>query len=132
MIDERIAAAIRERVDEQGKLACAAAFRIARELEVEPLAVGKTADRLDVRLNRCQLGLFGYGPKERGEHKIVEPASEVDPALSQAMQERVHDGRLSCEVAWEIAAGMRIPKMKVSAAAETLGIKIVDCQLGAF
>lgn len=41
-----------------GKLPCAVAFKIARELKVSPREVGETADRLGIRVNKCQLGCF--------------------------------------------------------------------------
>lgn len=53
--DAKIAAAIRGQAQE-GKLRCAAAFRIAEELDMTPLAVGQTADALEVRLARCNWG----------------------------------------------------------------------------
>ncbi len=129
---ETIAAAIRERLDREGMLSCAAAFRIAEELEVQPLDVGRTADEIGVRLNRCQLGLFGYGPKAEGRHKIVQPAEAVEPGLAQAIRDNLVEGKLPCRAAWEIASALRVSKMDVSAAAEALGIKIAHCQLGAF
>jgi len=129
---EPIAEAIREHLDREGMLPCATAFRIARELGVEPLEVGQTADALGIRLNRCQLGLFGYGPKAEGRHKIVQPAETVEPGLAQAIRDNLVEGKLSCRAAWDIASALRIPKMDVSAAAEALGIKITRCQLGAF
>ncbi|HID89827.1 MAG TPA: hypothetical protein EYP52_09005, partial [Anaerolineae bacterium] len=99
---------------------------------LEPLEVGQTADALGIRLNRCQLGLFGYGPKAEGRHKIVQPAETVEPGLAQAIRDNLVEGKLPCRAAWDIASALRIPKMDVSAAAEALGIKITRCQLGAF
>jgi len=131
-VPEPLAKAIRDRLDEEGMLSCARAFRIAEELEVEPLEVGQAADALEIRLNRCQLGLFGYGPKAEGRHKIVRPMERVEPGLAQAIQDSLVEGKLPCRVAWEIASALRIPKMDVAAAAEALGVKIVRCQLGAF
>ncbi len=131
-MDERIADAIRRHLDTEGMLSCAAAFRVAEELGVEPLEVGRAADEMGVRLNRCQLGLFGYGPKVEGRHKIVRPAETVEPGLAQAIHDGLTEGRLPCRVAWEIAGTLGIPRMDVSAAAEALGIRIARCQLGAF
>ncbi len=131
-MDERIAEAIRRHLDSEGMLPCAAAFRVVEELGVEPLAVGQTADEMGVRLNRCQLGLFGYGPKAEGRHKVVQPAPVVEPELAQAIHDRLQEGRLACLAAWEIAEEMGIPRMTVSTAAEALEIRIIRCQLGAF
>jgi len=81
-----------------------------------------------VRLARCQLGLFGYGePKS-----VVTPAEAVAPELERAIQEGLILGRLPCAVAWAIAARFEMPKLHVANAAERLGVRIWECQLGAF
>jgi hypothetical protein len=126
-MDEGVAAAVRERVRD-GELRCAEAFRIAEELGVAPLAVGRAADDLDVRLMRCQLGLFGHGAQKR----ITEPVDEVPPELAQAIREGLIAGRLPCAVAWAIAARFGMPKLHVANAAEGLDVRIGQCQLGAF
>lgn len=132
-MNETITRAIRQHVGADGKLTCAAAFRAAEELGVSPELVGQAADEAGIRLSRCQLGLFGYGPKATGQHKIVTAMENVPPALEQAIREKLdEEGKLPCATAWELASSMQIAKMEVAAAAETLGVKIVRCQLGAF
>ncbi len=126
-MNERIAAAIREQLHE-GMLRCAVAFRIAEELGVTLMEVGETADVLEVRLSRCQLGLFGYGEQK----SIVEPAEEIAPELEQAIREGLIEGRLPCTDAWAMADRFKMPKLHVANAAEKLGVRIKPCQLGAF
>jgi len=126
------AEALRCHLNKEGGLSCAAAFRAAQELGLEPWAVGRAADLLDIRLVGCQLGLFGYGPKSEGRHKVVKPAEEVSPDLAAAIYAGLEGGRLSCQAAWSIASRMGIAKIEVSAAAERLGVRIGRCQLGAF
>jgi hypothetical protein len=41
-----------------GKLPCAVAFQIAQELKVSPKEVGETANKLKLKVCKCQLGLF--------------------------------------------------------------------------
>ena len=41
-----------------GRLPCAVAFKIAKELKVSPRDVGDTANRLSVKISSCQLGCF--------------------------------------------------------------------------
>ncbi len=41
-----------------GKLPCAVAFGIAKELKVGPRDVGEAANRLSVKICNCQLGCF--------------------------------------------------------------------------
>jgi hypothetical protein len=132
VVENRLVDAILQSAGAENSLRCAAAFRIARGLDIDPLLVGEAADSLEVKLARCQLGLFGYGPKAEGKHKIVEPADAVSDDLAQAIERREEGGRLPCRAAWDIAADLGVPKKKVSAAAEAMGIKIVRCQLGAF
>ena len=110
------------------ELTCAKAFKIAGELDVSAAEVGKTADLLDMKLVKCQLGLFGYAP----EKKIVKPQAARNPKLESVIQDSLVEGALPCEKSWEIARNFDIPKMTVSAVCEQLQIKIRPCQLGAF
>jgi hypothetical protein len=126
-LDEKIAVAIRGKVQE-GKLGCVEAERIGAQIGVPLAEVGRTIDLLEIRMSGCQLGLFGYAP----EGKTVRPAKTVTPELEGAIRGRLAGGKLPCAAAWEIAAGLKIPRMKVSSACEVLKIRIKPCQLGAF
>jgi hypothetical protein len=112
---------------EEGRLTCAAAFGIAEKLNISASEVGKTLDLMNFRLNKCQLGLFGYSP----DRKIV-TAEEPSSELRQTIAAAAHDGRLSCKEVWEIAERMNLPKMSVGNACESMKIRIKPCQLGAF
>ena len=126
-VDPAVAREVKQRV-KSGEIACAAAFAAAKELGVPPEEIGFTADRLEIPITRCQLGLHGWGP----EKKRVRPAEEVSETLETAVRYRLEDGRLTCRSAWEIARELGIGKMEVASACEALGIKISACQLGAF
>jgi hypothetical protein len=125
--DPRIRAAVSEKAKE-GRLSCAAAFAVAKQLGVAPSSVGRTVDLMDYRLTHCQLGLFGYQP----EKKIVKPLETVDDDLAAAIRSAMAESRLSCKAAWEIADTLGLGKKTVSGACERLGVKIKPCQLGAF
>jgi len=112
----------------EGKLPCAVAFDMASRLGVSPDVVGRAADLLELRLVKCQLGLFGYRP----EKSIVKPSASVAPELEKAILAGLANDRLPCKTAWKIAKQFGIHKMKVSAACDAMGIKIRPCQLGAF
>jgi hypothetical protein len=111
-----------------GEIACAAAFQIADALGIPPAEVGKTIDLLEFRINKCQLGLFGYKPHK----KAVQPKQPANQEMEDALRKALVDGKLACSDAWRIARGFNVPKMSVSGACEALGIKIKPCQLGAF
>ena len=110
------------------KIPCAAAFEIAKTLQVSPDAVGMTADLMNFKLTRCQLGLFGYQPQK----KIVKHPDRIAEDLKNAITDQIVQGRLSCRRAWDIASDFKIEKMKVCGACEAMDIKIKNCQLGAF
>lgn len=110
------------------EISCAAAHRIAEDTKTPPLEVGVAVDCLEIRLTKCQLGLYGYRPHKR----IVKPAETVSNDLRDAIRESLVNGRLSCKAAWEIARDHGLSKMEVSSACEALKTKIFSCQLGAF
>lgn len=118
---------------EEGQLPCERAFELARRLQVTPLQVGQACDESDIRLSRCQLGLFGYGRKSEGKHKTVRALDSVPGEIESAIRAAAKkDGKVSCAAAWRIAAKLGVEKMTVSNAAEALGVRITPCQLGAF
>ena len=117
-----------QKTAKDNELSCAVAFQIAKDIQADPADIGKTADLLNIRLAKCQLGLFGYKP----EKKIVKPEPNVDPEIEESLRKELADGKLSCENAWAVASRHNIPKLKVGNICEALGIKIGKCQLGAF
>ncbi len=125
--DDMIKDEIGNRV-ENDELPCAVAFRIAKDLNVSPGEVGRTADLLNVRLMKCQMGLFGYKPVS----KIIKPNRNEDRALKDAIRDALANNRLPCKSAWEIASRFDVPKMTVSGVCEDMKIKMRPCQLGAF
>jgi hypothetical protein len=129
-LDERIAEEIRQAQKEE-KLSCAAGSRIAENLGVSMEEVGVTADLLEIKVEQCQLGLFGYG-RTKGKHSIIEPPESVPADLEKAIRDAVADERLPCLVAWNIADKHHLTKKAVCAAADRLGIKSSKCQLGVF
>jgi len=130
-VQDRLAESIRGQLDQEGRLSCVAAFQIAEGLELEPGDIGRAADTLRVKLNRCQLGLFGY-EFGGGRRKLVQAAAVVGAEMAQAIRYRLQGGVLSCGDAWAIASALQISKLDIAAAAEAMGIKISACQLGAF
>ena len=125
--DPAIKTAIVQRAAE-GEIACADAFDIAKALSVPVDSIGMVIDLLDIKLTNCQLGLFGYKPKK----KLLKSLNAADPDLKDAITEALAMERLSCSNAWVISAQFDVTKITVSSTCELLGIKISDCQLGAF
>ncbi len=127
--DPSAAEAVRVKAGPDG-VACASAFKVAADLDISPAEVGKTIDLLDLKLTRCQLGLFGYP----GQRMVFEPVTleSIPAGLKAAIAESLENGRLPCQGAWRIAERLGLKKMEVAAAADSMGVKIKPCQLGAF
>lgn len=128
--DGEIAKVIREKSPGY-ELPCAIAEKISKELKVSISEVGKTADLLGIKINKCQLGLFGWGNKPN-HGKDIHPLDSVPFEVKSAIEKVAEMGRVSCFSLWEIADRLGIERKKVSAVCETLGLKIIKCQLGTF
>lgn len=112
-----------------GRLPCEDAFTLATKHHIPAGRIGEAADRLGIRISRCQLGLFGF---EAQAPERVAAASHVGAALREAIEALLTEGKLPCAAAWTIATALGRPKLHVSAAAEALGVKISRCQLRCF
>ncbi len=131
MSEEIIAAATKMAV--AGELACADAHELAAQLGITPLELGEAINHgSQLRFNRCQLGLFGYGSKAEGKSKIVLKATNVPEDIAAAIQSRAVNGRIACEAAWEIAEQFKYPRLGIGNLIEALGLKVSPCQLGCF
>jgi len=126
-MNQEIAARIKALLTE-GRLPCASAFKVARRLEVSPQQVGEAANELGVKISRCQLGLFGYWH----EDKPLEPARDVEGELEVRIRDRVVEEGLPCAASWDIAQELTMKRIDMARAAESLGIRITQCQLGCF
>ncbi len=130
-MDEQLYEAMLERL-EDGKLPCNQAHAIAKILDVEPLTVGFAANDAGIRISRCQLGLFGFGPKAERKHKIVLPMDEVPERLAARLRAGADGGDITCTAVWEVADGMGYKRLEASSAVEAMGLNVSRCQLGCF
>jgi hypothetical protein len=128
--NERIAKAIREKAS-GGELACAMAEKIAKDLRVDIPEVGVTADLLEMKIKKCQLGLFGWG-KKRDHGKDIRATDSLLGEMKNALEEATEKGVVTCAATWAVADRLGTERKAVSAACETLELKIRKCQLGAF
>lgn len=138
-MDEQLQQVMKERL-EDGRLPCTQAFAIAQDLDVEPITVGLAANEAGIRVSRCQLGLFGYGPKAEGKHKIVHAMDKVPERLAARLraeaginlQAEDAEPGITCAGIWRAADGLGYPRMKAASAVEAMGLKVTRCQLGCF
>jgi hypothetical protein len=112
----------------EAKMPCAVAFKIAQETNLPTAEVGTALDLLEIKISKCQLGIFGYGK----DNKFIKPMETVTETLQKAINDNLKGGKLGCREAWNIAEKLEISRMDVASACDTLRIKISSCQLGAF
>ena len=117
---------------EKSKLPCAVAQLIAVLAEKSPIDVGKAADDLKVELTYCQLGLFGYGRKGKSSYKFLGRPVEIEKKIMEKIKAESSEGRIICPTLWRIADESGISRAEAGNAADSLGLKIKGCQLGAF
>jgi len=127
--DEKLAANIRSRLSEDGRLPCAEAFAAAQAMNLPPGLVGRTADALGIRLSRCQLGLFGYPGKAKGW--MSSPAEvTAPPGFADALSGL--SASPTCPALWRLADAFGVSRLQAGQLADELGLKVVGCPLGAF
>jgi len=122
-ITDKIIASARE-----GMIDCPSAHRIAKVLGLPPSEIGVQADLLELRIARCQMGLFGYGPGKKNFNLDV----KISDALKNDILNSQKEGRISCHRSWDIARTHKISRIDMGSACEKLEIRIKPCQLGAF
>ena len=109
-------------------IACAAAHRAAAALSMSPEDIGVQIDLLELKINQCQVGLFGYADTgKKLDEDIV-----IDPELEKKLDEKSTHGRISCFDCWTIAAEIKTKRLTVGSACQKKEIRIKPCQLGTF
>ena len=121
-----------ETYPEDGKLPCAVAHYIAASLGISPREVGEVADEIKASFSMCQLGAFGYGRKGQSCYKLFGRPVEVPQEVLDLIEKSSAQGKISCITLWEIADSNGIVRPEIGNAADSLGLKIAPCQLGAF
>ncbi len=117
----------------KGVLPCPVAHYIASSLGVSPKDVGDEATSMKVKLDLCQLGVFGYGRKNtKTGYKILGRPVDVPEEFLARVRAAAKEGRIPCKDLWDIAAASGITRPEAGNAADSLGIKVSPCQLGAF
>lgn len=125
-LNQRIAASVKARIRDNA-ITCAEAHEIAAELNVDPSEIGIAVDLLEVRINKCQLGLFQH---EKGDAATL--TNKTNPEVESAIKSSLVNGRLTCADAWGISKRLGLSKRAIGLACETMKIKISVCQLGTF
>lgn len=114
----------------QGRISCALALSTALRCGVTPGEAGSCLDELEIRIETCQLGLFGFGPGKQKRIQIPEVISdEVAAWLDESAEAK---GHVTCREIFAKAKEDGLSRALLAGACEKTGVKIRACQLGAF
>jgi hypothetical protein len=107
-----------------GSLSCPDSEKIAASLGIPISDIGRNTDLKEIRLSRCQLGLFGP--------KVLTSVENITKNVRSQVSSSLEDGRLPCEASWVLAKQLNVSRLEIGAICEGMNIKISKCQLGAF
>ncbi|WP_300667184.1 hypothetical protein [Desulfoluna sp.] len=124
-VEQGLAAVARE-----GRISCAAALATAFRCGITPGEVGDCIDAMGLRIHSCQLGLFGYGPGK--QKRILMPEVISDEVAAWVSRCAEAKGHVTCEEIFTRAKGEGLSRALLAGACEKTGVKIRECQLGAF
>lgn len=112
---------IKEHLNEEGKLDCKDAYKIAAKTKTPIKEVGETAKNMDIRISACELGQFG---KYKGTGEFNEVAQErLKPFIDE-------QNRVTCKEARGQAGGIGLKAIRGTLKAEN--IDVTYCELGCF
>lgn len=109
-------------LDEDGKLSCLKAFKVARLIGMKPKDMAQVTKSMDIKITNCELGVFG---------KLN--FSELDDNIYDKLSRNfAHEKKIDCEVAFHTARDKGVSLKKVGSAIINSDIKVKHCQLGCF
>ncbi len=126
-LDKKIASVLKKKSNNK-TISCAAIHAAAEVLGISPIEAGIQADLMELRLVKCSLGLFGYDPGKKKINKNM----EISELLNNELEKNSGNGTITCIKCWKIGRKLKIKRLDIASACENKGIKIKQCQLGAF
>ncbi len=107
-------------LDEDGKLSCLKAFKVARLIGREPKEMSGITKSLGLKITNCELGVFG-------KLKFQDPNMGVYSRIKENYNGKT---TLTCEILWEEAKKTSLNT--VGSTVKSTDLDVVHCQLGCF
>lgn len=107
-------------LDEDGKLSCLKAFKVARLIGKHPKEMAKITSEFDIEITNCELGVFG-------KLKFKSPDEKV---YNRLQENYMGHKKLECKVLWDEA--QRFTLKTVGSTVKNSDIEVTHCQLGIF
>ncbi len=107
-------------LDEEGKLSCLKAFKVARKIGKEPIEMSAITKSLGIKITNCELGVFG---------KLKFKESDIN-VYNRIKQNHMGHKELPCKDLWEEAQKSTLNI--VGSTVKNSDIEVTHCQLGCF
>jgi len=107
-------------LDEEGKLTCLKAFKVARLIGKKPSEMALVTKDLNIKITNCELGVFG---------KLK--FNDADFTLYKNMSNKLDiNKKIECKSAWNYAQKSTL--RNVGSTTKNTDIEVTYCQLGCF
>lgn len=107
-------------LDEEGKLSCLKAFKVARLIGRKPKEMSAITKSLGIKITNCELGVFG-------KLKFQDSNKAVYDRLKENYQGHK---KLECKILWDEAQKSSL--RAVGSTVKNSDIDVIHCQLGCF
>jgi len=107
-------------LDEDGKLSCLKAFKVARLIGKHPKEMASITNSLGIQITNCELGVFGKLKFENSDEKTY----------NRLQENYMGHKKLECKVLWDEAQKSTLKT--VGSTVKNSDIEVTHCQLGLF
>lgn len=107
-------------LDEDGKLSCLKAFKVARLIGKHPKEMAGITSKLGIKITNCELGVFG-------KLQFQDPNKKV---YNRLKENYMGHKKLGCKVLWDEAQKSTL--RTVGSTVKNSDIEVTHCQLGVF
>jgi len=107
-------------LNKDGKLECAAAYKISAKTKIPIGQIGAIADNLGIQISECGLGQFGK--LEKGEYSKV-AQERLKPFVNE-------QNKITCKDARSVAGGIGLKAIRGTLEAKNIDVNF--CELGCF
>lgn len=111
---------ILKNLNEEGKLPCLKAFKVARKIGLESLEMSDACKSLDIKITDCELGVFGKLDFNNAEEEIYKNFEEYF----------LEEKDIECKVLWDLAQKSSL--RRVGSTVKNSDAEVINCQLGCF
>lgn len=119
-LDETQKKLLHTNLDENGKLSCIKAFKVARLIGIEAIDMADACKGENIKITNCELGVFGKIQFQNAEDTIYNKIS----------QNFTQNKDVECKILWNLAKESSL--RRVGSTVKFTDVEVTNCQLGCF